>query len=61
MQGVLAALGVQKFDMVAHDIGDMVGFPLATQLRPPSAADARHKLTLRLRREADTATAIGKR
>jgi pimeloyl-ACP methyl ester carboxylesterase len=32
MQGVLAALGVQKFDMVTHDIGNMVGFALATQL-----------------------------
>jgi len=26
MQAVLAALGVQQFDMVTHDIGDMVGF-----------------------------------
>jgi|GEM_PF-4483194 len=33
MQGGLAALGVQKFDMVTHDIGDMVGFALPTQLR----------------------------
>jgi pimeloyl-ACP methyl ester carboxylesterase len=32
MQGVLAALGVQKFDLVTHDIGNMVGFALATQL-----------------------------
>jgi pimeloyl-ACP methyl ester carboxylesterase len=32
MQGVLSALGVQKFDMVTHDIGNMVGFALATQL-----------------------------
>ena len=32
MQGVLAALGIQKFDMVTHDIGNMVGFALATQL-----------------------------
>ncbi len=31
MQGVLAALGIQKFDMVTHDIGNMVGFALATQ------------------------------
>lgn len=32
MQGVLAALGVQKFDLVTHDIGNMVGFALATQV-----------------------------
>jgi pimeloyl-ACP methyl ester carboxylesterase len=32
MQGVLATLGVQKFDMVTHDIGNMVGFALATQV-----------------------------
>jgi pimeloyl-ACP methyl ester carboxylesterase len=32
MQAVLAALGVQKFDMVTHDIGNMVGFALATQV-----------------------------
>ncbi|WHU04612.1 MULTISPECIES: alpha/beta fold hydrolase [unclassified Sphingomonas] len=31
MQGVLAALGIQKFDLVTHDIGNMVGFALATQ------------------------------
>ncbi|NYT41945.1 alpha/beta hydrolase [Sphingomonas sp. R-74633] len=31
MQAVLAALGVQKFDLVTHDIGNMVGFALATQ------------------------------
>lgn len=32
MQAVLAALSVQKFDMVTHDIGNMVGFALATQV-----------------------------
>ena len=31
MQGVLAALHVARFDIVAHDIGNMVGFALATQ------------------------------
>lgn len=31
MQGVLAALHVERFDIVAHDIGNMVGFALATQ------------------------------
>ena len=31
MQGVLAAIGVQRFDLVTHDIGNMVGFALATQ------------------------------
>ncbi|RYG20775.1 MAG: alpha/beta hydrolase [Caulobacteraceae bacterium] len=31
MQGILAALGVQRYDLVAHDIGNMVGFALATQ------------------------------
>jgi pimeloyl-ACP methyl ester carboxylesterase len=31
MQGVLAALGIQKYDLVTHDIGNMVGFALATQ------------------------------
>jgi len=32
MQGVLAALDVNKFDLVTHDIGNMVGFALATQV-----------------------------
>ncbi|MEP9359598.1 alpha/beta hydrolase [Sphingomonas sp. KR3-1] len=32
MQGVLAKLGVDKFDLVTHDIGNMVGFALATQV-----------------------------
>lgn len=32
MQGVLAALKIQTFDIVAHDIGNMVGFALATQV-----------------------------
>lgn len=32
MQGVLATLKVQTFDIVAHDIGNMVGFALATQV-----------------------------
>lgn len=32
MQGVLAALGVERFDLVTHDIGNMVGFALATQI-----------------------------
>ena len=31
MQGVLAALGIERFDLVTHDIGNMVGFALATQ------------------------------
>ena len=31
MRGVLAALHVERFDIVAHDIGNMVGFALATQ------------------------------
>ncbi|RYF93291.1 MAG: alpha/beta hydrolase [Caulobacteraceae bacterium] len=31
MQGVLAALRIERFDIVAHDIGNMVGFALATQ------------------------------
>lgn len=31
MQGVLAALNVDRYDIVAHDIGNMVGFALATQ------------------------------
>ncbi|QAY76115.1 alpha/beta fold hydrolase [Sphingosinicella sp. BN140058] len=31
MQGVLQALGVRQFDLVTHDIGNMVGFALATQ------------------------------
>jgi pimeloyl-ACP methyl ester carboxylesterase len=31
MQAVLAALGVRDFDLVTHDIGNMVGFALATQ------------------------------
>jgi len=31
MQGVLSALGVTRYDMVTHDIGNMVGFALATQ------------------------------
>jgi pimeloyl-ACP methyl ester carboxylesterase len=32
MQGVLATLKIQSFDIVAHDIGNMVGFALATQV-----------------------------
>ncbi|MDE1915256.1 MAG: alpha/beta hydrolase [Sphingomonadales bacterium] len=32
MQGVLAAFKVQSFAIVAHDIGNMVGFALATQV-----------------------------
>jgi pimeloyl-ACP methyl ester carboxylesterase len=31
MQGLLAALHVQRYDLVTHDIGNMVGFALATQ------------------------------
>jgi pimeloyl-ACP methyl ester carboxylesterase len=31
MQGVLAALHVERYDLVTHDIGNMVGFALATQ------------------------------
>lgn len=31
MQAVLAALGVDRYDVVAHDIGNMVAFALATQ------------------------------
>lgn len=31
MQGLLATLGVQRYDVVAHDIGNMVAFALATQ------------------------------
>jgi pimeloyl-ACP methyl ester carboxylesterase len=31
MQAVLAALGIEHYDVVAHDIGNMVAFALATQ------------------------------
>jgi pimeloyl-ACP methyl ester carboxylesterase len=31
MQAVLRALGVERYDVVAHDIGNMVAFALATQ------------------------------
>lgn len=31
MQALMAGLGVQRFDVVAHDIGNMVAFALATQ------------------------------
>ena len=31
MQAVLAALGVTRYDVVAHDIGNMVAFALATE------------------------------
>ncbi|MCW1430641.1 alpha/beta fold hydrolase [Novosphingobium sp. JCM 18896] len=31
MQGLLAALGIERYDVVAHDIGNMVAFALATQ------------------------------
>lgn len=31
MQALLAGLGVERFDVVAHDIGNMVAFALATQ------------------------------
>ncbi|HDS1037462.1 TPA: alpha/beta hydrolase [Stenotrophomonas maltophilia] len=31
MQALLASLGVERYDIVAHDIGNMVAFALATQ------------------------------
>lgn len=31
MQALLATIGVERFDVVAHDIGNMVAFALATQ------------------------------